>query len=112
MQNISIYSNGAIHIIKPEDLLYVQAVGSYTDFVLVSGKCMRAAKNMKTIMSSFPEIDWLLKVHRSYYINIRYVSQLYYTSSNKLIALLNESKEVPVSQISITALRKSCMLAG
>lgn len=103
-KKVAIYCDGVIYMIRPQEILIIQALGAYSTITLVSGRCLRVSKNMKTVMSFFKEAKYLVKVHRSSCINIAYVHNVYYTKNRKLMALLTGEREVQVSLINMTQL--------
>jgi DNA-binding LytR/AlgR family response regulator len=103
-KKVAIYSDKTVYMISPKEILFIRAVGSYCTIVFASGKSIRVSKNMKTVMSFFEESRYLLKIHRSYCVNIKYINNLYYTDEHKLMVLLKGSQAVPVSLVSMTQL--------
>lgn len=86
-------------LIDVNEIIYIEAQGSYSVIVLSSNKKILLSKNFKKIES---ELNFLffLRIHKSYIVNINYVKKCYY----KYIILKNNTK-IPVGRSRIQILK-------
>ncbi|HWJ26713.1 MAG TPA: LytTR family DNA-binding domain-containing protein [Flavisolibacter sp.] len=66
---IAIPYGGSFHIIKVSDIIYLEAQGAYTHFVLKQGKKKTASKNIKEFEEMLGEYNFF-RIHKSYMINL------------------------------------------
>lgn len=94
---LSISDGKEHHIIQEEDILRLEADGSYTMFVL-KGRTLVSSKNIGTYESKLSK-SLFFRPHKSHIINLKYVVKLnkgrggYIVLSNKELIPLTESKQ-------------------
>lgn len=74
IDRITVKDGSRIHIIKIEELLYVQACGDYTTLVTSHGEYIKE-QTMKYLETHLPA-DRFVRVHRSSIVNITQISRL------------------------------------
>lgn len=90
--SICIRSYTDYQIINFQDIMYLKADNNSTDFKTVSGKSITAFKTLKHFEQNLPAN--FIRVHKSYIVNIQYVSRLQFSKSK---CLLNFNQEIPIS---------------
>ena len=80
IDRITIKDGSRIHIIKVEDLLYIQACGDYATLVTSDGEYIKE-QTMKNFETHLPA-DNFVRIHRSSIVNVTQISRvcLLYTS--------------------------------
>lgn len=73
---IPIPSSDGTHLIKPDDILYCKADGSYTYFHLANSKTFILSKSIKYAEDLLPS-NCFIRIHRSYIVQISKVSKLH-----------------------------------
>lgn len=89
---IGIPSNNAIDYINTDDIIYLEAVSSYTN-VFIPGKKIISSYNLQKFKQTLGG-DLFYQVHRSYVINLNYVKR--YENIGMLI--MTSDAEIPVSK--------------
>ncbi len=86
VDKINIAADGKVYLIARDDVLYLKSDKSYTSIFLNTGKEIIATKTLKEVQKkfNFPEF---LRVHNSYLINLKYVSE--YNKSLSELTLSN-----------------------
>lgn len=74
IDRITVKEGSRIHIIKIEDLLYIQACGDYTTLVTPTGEYIKE-QTMKYFQAHLPE-DSFVRIHRSNIVNLTQISRL------------------------------------
>ena len=64
-----------VHILRPDQVLYCKANGSYTQVALEEGGSILVSKTLKSLESYLPQKGFF-RVHRSYIVNINKVKRL------------------------------------
>jgi len=80
-----------VHIVSIRDILYLRAVGNYTEVYLLNGKMIMLSKTLKIIEKLLPETGFK-RCHQSYVVNLEEVRLL-----QDSIFLSNEA-EIPISR--------------
>jgi len=75
-----------------EDIVYLKADNNTTDFQLQNGKTVSAYKTLKHFEDTLP--FYFLRIHKSYIININYVSRIHFSKSK---CYLNHNQILPFS---------------
>ncbi|SDY81055.1 LytR/AlgR family response regulator transcription factor [Lachnobacterium bovis] len=79
-------------LIDVNDIIYIEAQGSYSIIVLSSKKEILISKNLKKIETELNFL-FLIRIHKSFIVNINYIDKWYY----KYIVLKNNIK-IPVGR--------------
>lgn len=74
IDRITVKDGSRIHIIKVEELLYIQACGDYTTLVTSTGEYIKE-QTMKYLETHLPA-DNFVRIHRSSIVNITQISRL------------------------------------
>lgn len=101
---ISIYDDNQYHIVNFSAVLRVEADGSYSRFVLESGKTLLSSKRLKTY-ETLLEQNGFTRVHKSHIVNLKHVNS-YSLAEGGTISLHN-GDEVPFSSA-----KKEALLTG
>ncbi|GAA4449511.1 LytTR family DNA-binding domain-containing protein [Rurimicrobium arvi] len=100
---ISVYCDGRLFLVNFDEIVLLEACGSYTLMYLTSDRVYKLSKNLKTVLSRLPESNSMLKVHRSYCLNIFFVDVIYYNEERRLTAKLKIGIDVPVTLFKMKA---------
>lgn len=93
-QKIGLPTNDGVLFINTDEIMRVEAKGSYSILYLFNGKKITSAKNLKDLEDILPEISFL-RIHHSWIINVKYLKK-YYRGKNSYIEMEDHST-VPVS---------------
>ncbi|MGB0175983.1 MAG: LytR/AlgR family response regulator transcription factor [Owenweeksia sp.] len=74
-ETIKLSTMEGVHILRPDQVLYCKANGSYTMVALEEGGSILVSKTLKNLESYLPQ-NGFFRVHRSYIININKVKKL------------------------------------
>lgn len=91
-QSICIRLYSDYRFINYKDIVYLKADNNTTDFILKNGKTHTAFKLLKHFEGKLPY--FFLRIHRSYIINIQYLSRVFLSKSK---CYLHDTIEVPFS---------------
>ena len=94
-RRIALRDHNAVHLVRPQDLLYCEAEGVYTSFVMQGGKRMVISKSLKEYEELLGSMGFL-RVHHSYVVNMGRVSA--YRKGDGGSLLMEDGVEIPVSQ--------------
>lgn len=81
-------------VVYLDEIVYLQAQGSYCSIHLSSLQVISSSRNMKSIEEQIGENNELLKVHKSYTINKRHAISY---DSPRNVLIMSNGEEVPVS---------------
>ena len=93
--NICLYTSDGIEFIKIRDILYCEAAGSYTTFVLIGNKKIVVSKNLKEYENLLPE-EIFMRVHNSFLINLHEVRKFVKSEGGHII--MNNDAMISISQ--------------
>jgi two-component system LytT family response regulator len=93
---LKVFNQGEQIVIKISEIVYLKAQGSYTLINLSSEREILTAKNLNLMMSDF-RTDRLVRVHRSYVVNLDYVKS-YQPTGNEGILTLQGGLQLRVSR--------------
>ena len=85
--------NAFIHL---ENIIYLEAQGTYTNFHLVNESPKLVSKNLKEFEDELKETSWFYRPHRSYLINTRKMKS--FTRQPNLHILMEGGHSIPVSR--------------
>lgn len=72
-RKLEVFSNGKTHLIRHSDIIYAQAMGSYTKLFMIGGRKLVVSKNLKTIHEELGE-KIFYRIHNSSVVNLRSVT--------------------------------------
>lgn len=81
-------------LINPEDIVYCEAEGNYTNMYLTNGKNEFLTRQLGQIESALPD-DPFFRINRSVIINMNYLSSV--NRKSKTVILLNNIQEIELS---------------
>ena len=87
---------GNEHIIKLDDIMYIQSEGAYSVFALLNKSRMMASKNLRYFEKRLPT-DTFFRIHHSFIVNLKHVVKVKNGTSPKLV-LADGITDLPVSQ--------------
>ncbi len=82
-------------MVSDTDIVYCKSDGNYTHVILKEGTKYLLSKNIKTVFAMLPD-NRFLRVHKSYVVNIDYISEYIRGDGGELI--LSNKKSIPVSR--------------
>lgn len=92
-KKIGIPLNNGIELIEPENIIYIKAEGAYSEIHLTEGKKILASKNLKMFEDNLKDYEFLIRVHKSYLVNFKYVVSI--NKSNGGTIVLINGIEIP-----------------
>ena len=94
---LSVKKAAAIELIAVQDITHIQADGHYTQlFLKESGVSVLHSKSIEKIMTLLPA--QFERVHRSYIVNMNYVTRLVVESGSRYQAQLQDDTLVPIGR--------------
>jgi two-component system LytT family response regulator len=72
---VAVSSLDKIDLIPMSEIIFCQAAGKYTSFLLLNGKKIMSSKNLGEY-STLLDPNYFFRIHHSYIINIRYISKI------------------------------------
>ena len=103
VQKLVLKDRYGMQIIKVQDIIRLEAEGSYTKFYLNNGKTLVISKSLKEYDNLLPTTDFF-RSHQSHLVNMEYLER-YDTRDGDILKMIDGS-EVPISR------RKRDMLIG
>ncbi|UII23993.1 LytR/AlgR family response regulator transcription factor [Fulvivirga ligni] len=94
-KRISLSTMEGVEFIKTEDIIRLEANGSYTNFFLVGGRKLVVSKNLKEYENLLSDHDFY-RTHYSTLINLRQVDR--YLKQDGGCVVLKDGSQAPVSQ--------------
>ena len=95
IDRITVKDGSRIHIIKVEELLYIQACGDYTTLVTPSGEYIKE-QTMKYLETHLPT-DNFVRIHRSTIVNVTQISRVELFGKETYQLLLKNGVKLRVS---------------
>lgn len=90
--SICIKSYSDYQFVNIEDIVFLKADNNTTDFQLINGKTVNAYKTLKHFENTLP--FYFLRIHKSYVVNINYVSRIHFSKSK---CYINYNQVLPFS---------------
>jgi len=107
---LGVASINKIEVINMDSIVYVQADGRYTHFVLLDGSKKTASKNLGEYEQLLPSEDFL-RVHHSYMVNMNYVKSIIKLDGYS-VELFKSKVFIPVSKRKQEAVSNFLKLKG
>lgn len=104
IDRITVKDGARIHIIKIEELLYVQACGDYTTLVTPSGEYIKE-QTMKYLETHLPA-EQFVRIHRSSIVNVTQISRLELFGKESYQLILKNGAKLRVSLSGYRLLRQ------
>ena len=92
INSICIKSHSDYQFIILQDIVYLKADNNTTDIKLHNGKTINAYKTLKHFENTLP--FYFLRIHKSYIVNIHYVSRIHFSKSK---CYINYNEILPFS---------------
>ena len=103
-KRILVRDRGDIYIIQAEDITYIEAQGDYV--------CINTLKKSSLKNDTLANVEKILdprkfyRIHRSYILNIDYLSKIEPYSKDSRVAILKNGKTLPVSRSGYSRIMK------
>ena len=107
LSRISVKDNSKIHIIKIEDLLYIQAYGDYVMLFTSTGKYVKEL-TMKYLEANLPSS--FIRIHRSYIVNTDFIVRVELFSKETYQVRLKNGEYLRVSNSGYKLLKSKLLL--
>lgn len=92
-RRLEVSTTGRKHFVKHDDILHIEACGSYSTIYLVSGRRLTISKNRKRVEGMLDD-PLFFRSHNSQIVNIKHIDQCNY----KLHTIhLDNGKEIPLA---------------
>jgi two-component system LytT family response regulator len=95
LKRIAVPVSSGVEIIKLEDIIYLQADGSYTKMILANEPPLVLSKNLKYFEDQVGENEGFFRNHRSYIINIAYIKKVLRSDGGTL--QLTNGTSIPIT---------------
>jgi two-component system, LytTR family, response regulator len=92
---LAIRTFSGINFVSYRDILYCKADGRYTHVYLKNGKSIITARLLKSFENKLP-IDIFLRIHKSYIINLSYISN--FRKNGSIFIVFGTNTELEVSK--------------
>jgi DNA-binding LytR/AlgR family response regulator len=76
INKVLIHSRGVVNFLDPNEVVFIEAKGSYSSISLINGDTILISKNLKYTIERFIDYSFLFRVDRTYAINLHYVKKL------------------------------------
>lgn len=96
IDRITIKDGSRIHLIKIEELIYIQACGDYVNLVTADGQYVKE-QTMKYLETHLP-VNGFVRIHRSTIVNVTQISRVELFGKENYQLLLKNGAKLKVSQ--------------
>lgn len=96
IQQLCIPVQGGSQYVPLDELLYLEADGSYVKVITVDGKVRLVSKNLKYFESALQDNSNFVRAHRSFLVNMNHL--VYHAKSEGGILHLKNGVQVPISR--------------
>lgn len=91
--SLTLRDNQGIHKILLSNLIYAEAMGRKVLYHLISGRMIECSSRFSEVWNTLSKYDFFLKPHRSYIVNMNYISIIENTGMT-----LQTSQNIPIAQ--------------
>ncbi len=84
---IAVKANRRTHLLRPDEILYIEGMGNYVTYYLESGEKLVVYSSIKAALEGLP--DQFFRLHRSYILNRRHVQS--FSAENVIVG----DREIP-----------------
>lgn len=102
--SLPIKKDGMIELIRYRDILYLHAVGNFTDIFLKDGRTERIRRTMDSMLTELNS-DFF-RSHRSYIINLAEVTKILRGKNNTYAVIVSDEHEIALSRSRYNILKK------
>ncbi|WP_293300190.1 LytTR family DNA-binding domain-containing protein [Pedobacter sp. UBA4863] len=99
VKKIALSTLSQIYFVDTQDIMFFKAEGAYTKVCLKDGREILVSKGLKTFETILAEVSIFLRCHKSYIVNLSYVTQ--YLRANGGSLLMADKYEVDVSPLKV-----------
>lgn len=92
-RRLEISTTGKRHFVKHDDILHIEACGSYSTLYLTTGRRLTISKNLKRV-SGLLDDPLFFRVHNSQIVNLNRIHQCNYRLH---LVTLDNGKEIPMA---------------
>jgi two-component system LytT family response regulator len=105
LRRIPVRSGSKIHVLKMEEVYYIEAQDDYIKIYSTKGNFLKQ-QTMKHMEENLPD-DIFVRIHRSYILNINFLNQLEIYDRYGYTAITADSNKLPVSRKGAVKLKKA-----
>ena len=105
-KRIALPQLNGIRFVGSNEILFAKGEGAYTDIFLTTSERLLISRNLKYLETLVEGIDNLIRCHKSYLVNTRYVSA--YIRQNGGYLTLTTGQEVSVSPDKVDIVLQAC----
>lgn len=87
---------GGYEYVPLDDIEYLEANGSYVQIYCTNNRCKMVSKNLKYFESALEDVQSFIRPHRSYVVNLKFVT--YYSKADGGFLVLKSNVQIPVSR--------------
>lgn len=95
-EQIRIPSTGGFELIKVNQIMFIKADGAYVHIYCINNKNLTVSKNLKYFENALQGISYMVRPHRSYLVNLNFITRVDKSNSGKII--LQNNIEVDISR--------------
>ncbi len=99
-QKIAINTLNSVKFVELNQILFFKAEGAYTDVTLLSGKIYTVSRGLKSFEEVLKDDPMFLRCHKSYLVNLKYVSEHIKSNGGSLMVL--DKYELALSSEKVT----------
>jgi two-component system LytT family response regulator len=99
LKRIALPASTGIEIIKVEDIMYLEADGSYTKIILSNDPPLMVSKNLKYFEEQLSDEPGFFRNHRSYIINVAFIKRVVKSSGGSIQLLNGSSLPITIERI-------------
>lgn len=103
-KKIALHTLSSINFVNAQDILFFQGEGSYTKVFLKDGRNITLSKGLKHFENLLAEIYTFFRCHKSYIVNLEYITD--YVKSDGGYLIIDKTYEIMVSSEKIDNLLK------
>lgn len=103
-KKIALHTLSSINFVNTQDILFFQGDGSYTKVFLKDGRNITLSKGLKHFENILAEIHVFFRCHKSYIVNLEYITD--YIKSDGGYLIIDKTHEIMVSSEKIDTLLK------
>lgn len=93
-QRIAVPTGNITKLLEPKQILFLKADSSYTEIHLTDNSTIIVSRTLKNFEDAFDESSSFFRCHKSYIINLRYITA--YVKSDSHV-VLNEKINIPIT---------------
>lgn len=95
-QRLWIPMQDGLQVVKIDQIMYIEASGRYSYIYIDGAEKMLSTRNLKVYIDLLSEHNQLIHIHRSFFINIKYIQK--YISTDGGEVLMGNGIKIPISR--------------